>query len=524
MKILNQNNVLNVKDMKIRVLSVFSLAVSVLLSGSCVMDKLHVAENTIHAEMENDQTRTSVTDEGSFTWSSGDQVWLHTTSGNVAGTLSSGAGTSSADFSYGAFFGEMTGKAVYPYNSGHAVTGDELSVVLPASYDLGSNLSNTNAAMYGVNVDGTIRFNHLAGVMRFVFKNVPAGTDRFQITLDKKINGTFTADLAQDYPVIEAAATSTASEKTVTLNFDALTKTSDISLYVPLPTGTYTTLGLNLWAGSQSVWTYSNTVTNTISRKTLKLMPSVSMGGSIGGEIEGGGSDDPVEEPKEQLAFNENHCIYYRANKTGGWDSGMNNYHLTKSHISCSAGGQIMEMKFKMMEIPKYDEAYLASNSNQAKDLSDEFVMTNSGLALDVNISDDEWYTYNWTWEETGVSPTDLITLRFSGADETVTINGTVLECAGLKSVGWSYMFSGYFRENDEGVWESHYGVPEGSHLYYVKMYGSDGSLTYHGYAAKAVNPATSELEYCWCSVTNGTTSCQFANDAKNQGGYTGNF
>ena len=524
MKILNQNNVLNVKDMKIRVLSVFSLAVSVLLSGSCVMDKLHVAENTIHAEMENDQTRTSVTDEGSFTWSSGDQVWLHTTSGNVAGTLSSGAGTSSADFSYGAFFGEMTGKAVYPYNSGHAVTGDELSVVLPASYDLGSNLSNTNAAMYGVNVDGTIRFNHLAGVMRFVFKNVPAGTDRFQITLDKKINGTFTADLAQDYPVIEAAATSTASEKTVTLNFDALTKISDISLYVPLPTGTYTTLGLDLWAGSQSVWTYSNTVTNTISRKTLKLMPSVSMGGSIGGEIEGGGSDDPVEEPKEQLEFNENHCIYYRANKTGGWDSGMNNYHLKKSHISCSAGGQIMEMKFKMMEIPKYDEAYLASNSNQAKDLSDEFVMTNSGLALDVNISDDEWYTYNWTWEETGVSPTDLITLRFSGADETVTINGKVLECAGLKSVGWSYMFSGYFRENDEGVWESHYGVPEGSHLYYVKMYGSDGSLTYHGYAAKAVNPATSELEYCWCSVTNGTTSCQFANDAKNQGGYTGNF
>ena len=212
MKILNQNNVLNVKDMKIRVLSVFFLVASVLLSGSCVMDKLHVAENTIHAEMENDQTRTSVTDEGSFTWSSGDQVWLHTTSGNVAGTLSSGAGTSSADFSYGAFFGEMTGKAVYPYNSGHAGTGDELSVVLPASYDLGSNLSNTNAAMYGVNVDGTIRFNHLAGVMRFVFKNVPAGTDRFQITLDKKINGTFTADLAQDYPVIDAAATSTASE------------------------------------------------------------------------------------------------------------------------------------------------------------------------------------------------------------------------------------------------------------------------------------------------------------------------
>ena len=160
--------------------------------------------------------------------------------------------------------------------------------MLPASYDLGSVLTNTNAAMYGVNVGGTVKFNHLAGVMRFKFKNVPAGTDRFTITLDKKINGTFTADLTETFPVLETEAASSASEKTITLNFDALSKTSDISLYVPLPTGTYTSLALNLYAGSKSVWTYSNTVTNTINRKTLKLMPAVSMGGSIGGEIEGG--------------------------------------------------------------------------------------------------------------------------------------------------------------------------------------------------------------------------------------------
>jgi hypothetical protein len=69
----------------------------------------------------------------------------------------------------------MTGKAVYPYNDGHAISGDILTFTLPASYDLGSSLTNTNAAMYGVNVGGTIKFNHLAGVMRFKFKDVPAG-------------------------------------------------------------------------------------------------------------------------------------------------------------------------------------------------------------------------------------------------------------------------------------------------------------------------------------------------------------
>ena len=276
--------------MKHRLLaSVFALATG-LLSGSCAVEEVPVAEHTVLAVMENEQTMTSVTDDGSFTWASGDQIWLHTTSGSVVGTLSDGAGTASASFSTGVFIGNLTGKAVYPYNTGHTVSGNELSVVLPSSYDLGSNLANTNAAMYGVNVDGTIRFNHLAGVMRFKFKNVPAGTDKFQITLDKKISGTFTADLTADLPIIETATTSDASEKTVTLNFDPLTSVSDICLYVPLPVGTYTTLGLDLWAGSESIWSYSNTVTNTISRKTLKLMPAVSMGGTVGGDIEGEGS------------------------------------------------------------------------------------------------------------------------------------------------------------------------------------------------------------------------------------------
>ncbi|MBQ8573603.1 MAG: hypothetical protein IJ450_01990 [Bacteroidales bacterium] len=301
--------------MKHKLLSVFVFAAGLLLSG-CVVEEVPLAEHTILAVMEGDQTRTSVTDEGVFTWSNGDQVWLHTTGGGIVGTLSSGAGTSSAQFAYGAYFGDMTGKAVYPYNPGHSVSGDQLSVILPSSYDLGSNLSNTNAAMYGEVANGTIRFNHLAGVMRFVFKNVPVGTNKFQLTLDKKINGTFTADLSADYPVLEAEATSTASEKTVTLNFDALTAVSDISLYVPLPLGTYTTLGLDLWAGSQSVWSYSNTVTNIIGRKTLMLMPAVSMGGSIGGDIEG---EDSSEEEEAILKLADgtpnNYSLQFGANQ-----------------------------------------------------------------------------------------------------------------------------------------------------------------------------------------------------------------
>ena len=209
-----------------------SLVAAGLLLAGCAVEEAPGEVGSIIAVMERDETRTSVTDDGTFTWSTGDQVWLQTTDGNVAGTLSSGEGTPSASFSYGAYVGDMTGKAVYPYNSSHSISGNELSFVLPASYDLGSNLSNTNAAMYGVNVGGTIKFNHLAGVMRFVFKNVPVGTDKFQITLDKKINGEFMADLTETFPIIETSAAVSESEKTITLDFDALTSVSDICLFV----------------------------------------------------------------------------------------------------------------------------------------------------------------------------------------------------------------------------------------------------------------------------------------------------
>ena len=273
-------------------LTFFSFATLAVLFSSCadlnLVEKTEEATNTIAAVMEGVQTKTSTTDEGRFSWSEGDDIWLETTSDYAMGTLSAGAGTPNATFTYGSFFGDLTGKSVYPYNEGHSVDGDVLNVVLPASYDLGSNLDNTNSPMYGVNKDGTLKFNHLAGVMRFSFKNVPAGVDRFVFTVDKKINGTFAADLTADYPVLQTEAAKVDAERTVTFNFDALASTSDVKIFVPLPLGTYESLELALYKGEESVWTYSKSVTNTINRKSLLLMLTVNVSGSISGELEGG--------------------------------------------------------------------------------------------------------------------------------------------------------------------------------------------------------------------------------------------
>ena len=229
---------------------------------------------------------------------------------------------------------------------------------------------------------------------------------------------------------------------------------------------------------------------------------------------------DPTEE--DGKSFNENHCIYYRANSTGGWDEGWNNYCRTDSHIECGGGGVTLEMKFKMNAIN--GETYLATSGNLAKDYCDELIIDNTSIELVLRERDEDddvvtSYYNSWKLADFGVSATDLITLRLSG--ETITINGTTMSCKKIPAMSWTYIFSNYYRERDEGEWEVYEGVPEGSELYYVKMYDANGENTYVGYPQYDYNSATGEKEYYWYS---NTRNPQYANDYQNQGHYTGNF
>lgn len=224
------------------------------------------------------------------------------------------------------------------------------------------------------------------------------------------------------------------------------------------------------------------------------------------------------------VEFNPNRCIYYRANKTGGWDSGYENYDAESSYLLCNAGGCEIEMKFKLEQFS--GNLWLASSGNLAKDNCDGLMINSSSIKLDLTegSSDDAVSVYykSWSLADFGVSATDLITLKLSG--ETITINGVTLSCPEIPYMSWTYLFSSYYRERDEGLWKEYEGVSENSKLYYVKMWDADGNLTYLGHAAKAVNPKTNNMEYCWYSNKSGTEEYQFANDAVNQGGYGGNF
>lgn len=289
------------------------LLASALVLWSCTEGGLPLVEtdvNAIQVVMESDGTKTSVTDMGYFTWSTGDRIWLHTTSGSVEGVLSAGAGTVNATFTYGPYVGTMTGMGVYPYGS-HAITEGQLTVNLPATYELGANTYNTNAAMCGEAENGILKFNHLAGVMKFTFNNAPAGTSQFKLTLDRKINGDFQADLTAIDPVISTEEATDDSQRTVIFNFNPLQEAKSLQLYIPLPIGTYNSLAIELSAGEERVWSYSNAVTNTINRKTLLLMPTITLGGTVNGDIEHGDVSGGDVEDGSDNSDNSGNAIDY---------------------------------------------------------------------------------------------------------------------------------------------------------------------------------------------------------------------
>ena len=167
--------------------SLILLSASAFIFTNCTQQEIDAPINetcVLNAVMEDvGQTKSDATDEGIFTWSANDSIYVHTSTGFRAGTLVGKGGTTSASFTYTLIGDEKeTGYAVYPYNESHSITASEIKVTLPATYKLGSTLRNTNAIMLATpESDATVaddtqtnsyKFNHLAGVMRFKFKNV----------------------------------------------------------------------------------------------------------------------------------------------------------------------------------------------------------------------------------------------------------------------------------------------------------------------------------------------------------------
>ena len=207
------------------------------------------------------QSRSTMTDAGVFSWVEGDKISVWDGSSFKQFTNEGG----------NTFKGDKitpSGYAVYPAGS-HSYSNGTITVNLPDSYGSTSTVyvKNTNAVMVASVSGSNLTFNHVGGVMRFNVKDVPVGAYEFVFTAyDKDITGNFTVSSE----VITASAKS--NKNSVSIKFNALTSTKDMTFYVPVPTGTYTGYKVEI-KGNNTIALESPSAVNTINRQTLLLMP-----------------------------------------------------------------------------------------------------------------------------------------------------------------------------------------------------------------------------------------------------------
>lgn len=273
-----------------------AFAISCTKAENDLMDP-SAGRNVIQAVIEDD-TRSYVTDGGTFNWTSGDKITLvgadnsNDTYNYVSGNNFSLEGSSSVT---------NPTVAYYPASSEHKA--DKFFLATSYTYTYEDGIS-TNAAMIATppTEGDTYAFRHLGGLMRFNVKNVPVGAKSFSFTADgKKITGGF--DIIDG---IIKTDNSTSADNSVIISFTALTAVHDMTFYVPLPVGKYGDykVAFSIEGQQDQVSHTSTGVTNTIDPKTLLLMPTFSFnndGALIKGNAPAGVID--LEEGDDEVAY-----------------------------------------------------------------------------------------------------------------------------------------------------------------------------------------------------------------------------
>ena len=200
--------------------------------------------------------------------------------------------------------------------------------------------------------------------------------------------------------------------------------------------------------------------------------------------------------------FDEDAYITYVANHQG-WFIISNDASYRYDTFFPGVSGTRIEMKFRIPDFSSWNKkTELASGDNGfGSDASNVYFWERSSHGHD-------GYTYNYTnLTDGGVDGSGIILLsaECNGTQISTSVNGMEKTFSStLSSFDLDYLFSSYDIESDDGTLEEYVaGVPDGSQLYYVKIWDGN-SLVYNGYASRAINPANSTEEYCWFVETNG--------------------
>lgn len=205
---------------------------------------------TIYASLEGTKTTHST---GAFAWTDGEKI-------SVAGyEYMEYVDFTCSDTEAGAFTGDESVPliAVSPVqdNSLSFTDESEFQVALPETYTYAEGV--TNALLIGELVSDdpyTFKFRNAAALLKITYENVPVGTTGLSLTASHNITGTVTLS-GTDGESIEIKNTNEELDgNTVTINLPvATTALSDLTFYVPVPSGTYTSFVAKLNNSNEAI-------------------------------------------------------------------------------------------------------------------------------------------------------------------------------------------------------------------------------------------------------------------------------
>ncbi len=206
----------------------------------------------------------------SFYWHKGEAILVQTKSGGTYSgtefTTDAETGSASATFKGTVAAGSELGTyAVYPYSANHKFTSaTNLTYNLPAAYTYSkveSNIfsktenavttypaNNTNIPLVGNIADGKIAFKHIGGLAVIRIDRMPAAEGTLKITANEQLSGDFSCDLSASQPVI--TTTTASGNNTVTFAFSNATQNAAGVFYLPLATGSYSGVKIEVAYGS----------------------------------------------------------------------------------------------------------------------------------------------------------------------------------------------------------------------------------------------------------------------------------
>ena len=270
--------------MKLRnLMQVACMATAALTAFSCSQEEFENSGRkgniTVNATFEGagTDTRTTVNDEYKILWQDTDALGLFCSNAesNYSNTkleYASGAGQTSATFNGSKPRGETAVFSIYPYQQNMSVSGNTLTMTLPAT--LTNYNGSSNGPMYAkvTNPDNlsALSFKHMAAMIKLTINKIPAEATTFKIIASNNIAGTCTVDLTAADPILTVASN---GSKEITASFTASNDIKSRNFYIPLPTGTYSSITAQLTNGSDKVYFTKTLNDKILGRRDILVVP-----------------------------------------------------------------------------------------------------------------------------------------------------------------------------------------------------------------------------------------------------------